>query len=130
MDIGGTLSKLAYFEPKDMPRDEADREVESLKNIRRYLTKNSAYGKTGYRDTHLQVSLFFLLISLKSSQVLTVLFDNPEAIKFFNYFEFRGYTKLSFALYNLFPVLNSEVNYLKRESVGRIEGQRWKLLWC
>nr|CAD7411292.1 unnamed protein product [Timema poppensis] len=54
MDIGGTLCKLVYFEPKDITPDEADAEVETLKNIRRYLTKNSAYGKTGHRDTHLQ----------------------------------------------------------------------------
>lgn len=58
MDIGGTLSKLVYFEPKDTTRDEADAELETLKNIRRYLTKNSAYGKTGHRDTHLQVCFF------------------------------------------------------------------------
>lgn len=55
MDIGGTLSKLVYFEPKDITRDEAAAEVETLRNIRRYLTKNSAYGKTGHRDTHLQM---------------------------------------------------------------------------
>lgn len=55
MDIGGTLCKLVYFEPKDITRDEADAEIEILKNIRRYLTKNSAYGKTGHRDTHLQM---------------------------------------------------------------------------
>lgn len=55
MDIGGTLAKLVYFEPKDITPDEADSEVESLKSIRRYLTKNSAYGKTGHRDTHLQM---------------------------------------------------------------------------
>ncbi|XP_067008363.2 pantothenate kinase 3 isoform X3 [Anabrus simplex] len=55
MDIGGTLCKLVYFEPKDITPDEADSEVETLKNIRRYLTKNSAYGKTGHRDTHLQM---------------------------------------------------------------------------
>lgn len=55
MDIGGTLTKLVYFEPKDITPDELDQEAETLRNIRRYLTKNSAYGKTGYRDTHLQV---------------------------------------------------------------------------
>lgn len=55
MDIGGTLTKLVYFEPKDITPDELDQEAEILRNIRRYLTKNSAYGKTGYRDTHLQV---------------------------------------------------------------------------
>ncbi|XP_039283048.1 pantothenate kinase 3 [Nilaparvata lugens] len=55
MDIGGTLSKLVYFEPKDMTDDESDSEIETLKNIRRYLTKNSAYGSTGHRDIHLQM---------------------------------------------------------------------------
>lgn len=56
MDIGGTLTKLVYFEPKDITPDEQDREAGILRNIRRYLTKNSAYGKTGHRDIHLQVS--------------------------------------------------------------------------
>lgn len=56
MDIGGSLCKLVYFEPKDITKVEADSEVETLRNIRRYLTKNSAYGKTGHRDTHLQVN--------------------------------------------------------------------------
>ncbi|XP_065358893.1 pantothenate kinase 3 isoform X2 [Calliphora vicina] len=55
MDIGGTLTKLVYFEPKDITPDEQDQEAESLRSIRRYLTKNSAYGKTGHRDTHLQM---------------------------------------------------------------------------
>lgn len=35
MDIGGTLCKLVYFEPKDISRDELDAEVEALRNIRR-----------------------------------------------------------------------------------------------
>lgn len=56
MDIGGTLSKLVYFEPKDVTEDEAEAEIETLRNIRKYLTKNSAYGNTGHRDMHLQVS--------------------------------------------------------------------------
>ena len=56
MDIGGTLTKLVYFEPRETNRRELDKETEILKNIRRYLTRNSAYGKTGRRDVHLQVS--------------------------------------------------------------------------
>ncbi|XP_013119234.1 pantothenate kinase 3 isoform X2 [Stomoxys calcitrans] len=55
MDIGGTLTKLVYFEPKDITPDEQDEEADSLRSIRRYLTKNSAYGKTGHRDAHLQM---------------------------------------------------------------------------
>jgi type II pantothenate kinase len=62
VDVGGTLTKLVYFEPND--EDEPDSEIEAkvLKNIRRYLTKNSAYGRTGHRDKHLQVrneTIFF-----------------------------------------------------------------------
>ncbi|XP_026318495.1 pantothenate kinase 3 isoform X2 [Hyposmocoma kahamanoa] len=55
MDIGGTLTKLVYFEPRENNRRELDKETEVLKNIRRYLTRNSAYGKTGRRDVHLQM---------------------------------------------------------------------------
>lgn len=55
MDIGGTLSKLVYFEPKNMMQGESESEIEILRNIRKYLTKNSSYGKTGHRDTHLQM---------------------------------------------------------------------------
>lgn len=55
MDIGGTLTKLVYFEPKDITPGELDQEAKILRNIRQYLTKHSAYGKTGHRDTHLQM---------------------------------------------------------------------------
>ncbi|XP_066535722.1 pantothenate kinase 2, mitochondrial isoform X2 [Hoplias malabaricus] len=55
MDIGGTLVKLVYFEPKDITAEEEQEEVESLKSIRRYLTSHTAYGKTGIRDVHLEM---------------------------------------------------------------------------
>ncbi|XP_051502494.1 pantothenate kinase 1-like isoform X2 [Myxocyprinus asiaticus] len=55
MDIGGTLVKLVYFEPKDITAEEEQEEVENLKSIRRYLTSNTAYGKTGVRDVHLEI---------------------------------------------------------------------------
>ena len=38
MDIGGTLTKLIYFEPKDVSEEEQEQEVETLKVIRKYLT--------------------------------------------------------------------------------------------
>ena len=53
MDIGGTLTKLVYFEPKDVTASEQDTEVEALKTIRKYLVSNTAYGDTGIRDQHL-----------------------------------------------------------------------------
>ncbi|KAI5631748.1 fumble domain-containing protein [Phthorimaea operculella] len=55
MDIGGTLTKLVYFEPRETNRKDIEKETEVLKNIRRYLTRNSAYGNTGRRDVHLQM---------------------------------------------------------------------------
>ncbi|CAL9686847.1 unnamed protein product [Knipowitschia caucasica] len=55
MDIGGTLVKLVYFEPKDITAEEEQEEVENLKSIRRYLTSNTAYGSTGIRDVHLEL---------------------------------------------------------------------------
>ncbi|ETE57546.1 Pantothenate kinase 2, mitochondrial, partial [Ophiophagus hannah] len=55
LDIGGTLVKLVYFEPKDITTEEEEEEVENLKSIRKYLTSNTAYGSTGLRDVHLEL---------------------------------------------------------------------------
>uniref|UniRef100_UPI00358F21F6 pantothenate kinase 3-like isoform X1 n=1 Tax=Myxine glutinosa TaxID=7769 RepID=UPI00358F21F6 len=55
LDIGGTLVKLAYFEPKDITAEEEEEEVESLRSIRHYLISNVAYGSTGVRDVHLEM---------------------------------------------------------------------------
>ncbi|XP_078410321.1 pantothenate kinase 3-like isoform X2 [Cetorhinus maximus] len=55
MDIGGTLVKLVYFEPKDITAEEEEEEVENLRSIRKYLTSNVAYGSTGIRDVHLEL---------------------------------------------------------------------------
>ncbi|CAB1311766.1 unnamed protein product [Coregonus sp. 'balchen'] len=49
------VESLVYFEPKDITAEEEQEEVESLKSIRRYLTSNTAYGKTGVRDVHLEL---------------------------------------------------------------------------
>ena len=35
--------------------EEEQEEVENLKSIRKYLTSNTAYGKTGIRDVHLEL---------------------------------------------------------------------------
>lgn len=56
MDIGGTLTKLVYFEPRDITDHEEEHELETLKTIRRYLTGNVAYGKTGIRDVQLEMT--------------------------------------------------------------------------
>jgi type II pantothenate kinase len=52
MDIGGTLSKLVYFEPTE-PGSAV--EEDRVKHIRRYLTNNLAYGDSGHRDDQKQM---------------------------------------------------------------------------
>ena len=59
MDIGGTLTKLVYFEPADddleLDENVAVEELEALPRIRHYLMTNVAYGQTGIRDVHLEI---------------------------------------------------------------------------
>ncbi|XP_060880609.1 pantothenate kinase 1-like [Metopolophium dirhodum] len=62
IDIGGTLSKIVFFEPKDSNTTQTEDEL--LSNVTKYLTKNSAYGKSGHRDAYLQACInFYYLIS-------------------------------------------------------------------
>uniref|UniRef100_A0A914XNM5 Pantothenate kinase 2 n=1 Tax=Plectus sambesii TaxID=2011161 RepID=A0A914XNM5_9BILA len=59
LDIGGTLVKLVYFEPSDQaefPESAISGEIERVKVIHRYLVTNKAYGETGVRDGHLELS--------------------------------------------------------------------------
>lgn len=68
MDIGGSLTKLVYFEPTDhQSAAEEDHEQETLKNIRKYLKSQFAYGETGTRDDHLRVSFNLLCIAVPLS---------------------------------------------------------------
>lgn len=53
MDIGGTLTKLVYFEPTD--DHHLREEQETISRIRKYLTSNSMYGKSGHRDANLEM---------------------------------------------------------------------------
>ena len=56
IDIGGTLTKLVYFEPTDQAEFlETEDEKMREKTIHHYLTTNKAYGETGIRDVNLQL---------------------------------------------------------------------------
>ncbi|XP_067935692.1 pantothenate kinase 3-like [Watersipora subatra] len=59
LDIGGSLTKLVYFEPNDIPdNDEDSSDIKKTVNIiHKYLSGNTAYGNTGVRDTHLEISI-------------------------------------------------------------------------
>jgi type II pantothenate kinase len=54
MDIGGSLTKLVYFEPTEDSVDQ--NEKNNLKRVRKYLMKRETYGKTGHRDARLQMN--------------------------------------------------------------------------
>ncbi|CAH1953885.1 unnamed protein product [Acanthoscelides obtectus] len=93
MDIGGTLCKLVYFEPKDLSGCESlASEVETLRNIRRYLTKNSAYGKTGHRDIHLQMDN--VKIKGISGTLHFIRFPTSEMKNFLALAKYKGMAKL------------------------------------
>ncbi|XP_071051143.1 pantothenate kinase 3 isoform X2 [Onthophagus taurus] len=92
MDIGGTLCKLVYFEPKDITKDELDSEVETLRNIRRYLTRNSAYGKSGHRDTHLQMD--DVIIRGRRGTLHFIRFPTSEMGNFLSLARSKGLTNL------------------------------------
>lgn len=51
IDIGGSLVKVVFFDPKDATKEE----TQTLKKIRRYLKSSKAYGTTGKRDAHLEM---------------------------------------------------------------------------
>lgn len=74
MDIGGTLSKLVFFEPKDAIAEKTEDETQLLFNVTKYLTKNSAYGKSGHRDVHQQVQYFNNLYNSFNFWILINLF--------------------------------------------------------
>lgn len=51
IDVGGTLVKVVFFDPKEA----SDGELVTLKRIRRYLKSSKPYGTSGKRDTHLEM---------------------------------------------------------------------------
>lgn len=50
IDIGGTLVKVVYFEPTDLPEDS-----EAHQNLKEFVKGRAAYCNTGTRDVHLQM---------------------------------------------------------------------------
>lgn len=51
IDVGGSLIKVVFFDPKEATREE----MSTLKRIRRYLKSSKPYGETGKRDAHLEM---------------------------------------------------------------------------
>jgi type II pantothenate kinase len=93
MDIGGTLAKLVYFEPTDNTPEEDDAEVETLKNIRKYLTNNKVYGETGHRDFHLQID--DVTIGSRKGSLHYIRFPTSEMENFLELAKSKGMANLS-----------------------------------
>lgn len=51
IDVGGSLVKVVFFDPRDATREESV----TLERIRRYLKSSKPYGTTGKRDAHLEM---------------------------------------------------------------------------
>ncbi|XP_069943163.1 pantothenate kinase 3 isoform X2 [Cherax quadricarinatus] len=93
MDIGGTLTKLVYFEPTDLSEAEEESEVETIKNIRRYLKSNSAYGETGHRDAHLQMEK--LRVGNRTGTLHFIRFPTSEMPQFLELSKSKGMATLA-----------------------------------
>lgn len=96
MDIGGTLTKLVYFEPRDVTDLEEAQEVESLKTIRRYLTGNVAYGKTGIRDVHLE--MVNQTIGGRKGSLHFIRFPTSEMMAFIELAKSKNFSSLASAI--------------------------------
>ena len=93
MDIGGTLTKLIYFEPKDISEAEEKMEVETLKTIRHYLTSNTAYGKTGIRDEHLEMK--DQKLAGRRGSIHFIRFPTSEMMAFINLAKSKNFPSLA-----------------------------------
>ena len=92
MDIGGTLTKLVYFEPV-IVKEEEEQEVETLTTIRKYLTKNITYGKTGIRDVHLEMPNQF--IGGRSGSLHFIRFPTSEMMSFIDLAKSKNFSSLT-----------------------------------
>ncbi|CAL8125077.1 unnamed protein product [Orchesella dallaii] len=92
LDIGGSLAKLVYFEPTDNTESE-ETEVETLKNIRKYLKNNRSYGDTGHRDVHLQMDS--VLIGGRKGSLHFIRFPTSEMALFIELAKSKGMATLA-----------------------------------
>jgi type II pantothenate kinase len=92
LDIGGTLTKLVYFDPCSQdPLYEED--VRVGKTIRRYLLNNKAYGETGIRDEHLQLNN--VNINGQDGSIHFICFPTEKMFDFIRLVKSKGFTQLS-----------------------------------
>uniref|UniRef100_A0A914C7R3 pantothenate kinase n=1 Tax=Acrobeloides nanus TaxID=290746 RepID=A0A914C7R3_9BILA len=94
LDIGGTLTKLVYFEPTDT--DEfIDPETERLvaKTIHNYLVSNKAYGEAGVRDVYLQLNN--VNINARTGVIHFIRFPTERMPYFIQLVKSKGFAQMS-----------------------------------
>ncbi|XP_014769420.1 pantothenate kinase 3 isoform X2 [Octopus bimaculoides] len=96
MDIGGTLTKLVYFEPKDVSDQGDTEQLETLRTIRKYLTGNVAYGQTGIRDVHLEMPDQH--IGGKRGSLHFIRFPTNDMMRFIELARSKNFSKLAKAI--------------------------------
>jgi type II pantothenate kinase len=94
IDIGGTLTKLVYFEPTDID-EYLDSEEDKLrgKTIHHYLVMNKAYGQSGVRDDHLQLNN--VNINGRHGTVHFVRFPTERMLNFIQLVKSKGFAQMS-----------------------------------
>ncbi|KAI6187627.1 Pantothenate kinase 1 [Aphelenchoides besseyi] len=94
LDIGGTLTKLVYFEvaAEDLYL-ESDMDVQLGKTIRRYLLSNSTYGENGIRDSHLQLN--DVKINGRIGTVHFIRFPTDQMFGFIQLVKSKGFALMS-----------------------------------
>ncbi|KAI6224934.1 AP-3 complex subunit delta [Aphelenchoides besseyi] len=92
MDIGGTLTKLVYFEPADTKFLDDD-ETRLATTIHQYLLNNKAYGETGIRDEHLQLN--GVTINGRIGTVHFIRFPTDQMFVFIQLVKSKGFALMS-----------------------------------
>jgi len=95
LDIGGTLTKLVYFDvsPCNDPYLSYEDDIKLGKTIRRYLLNNRSYGETGVRDDHLQLNN--VNINRQDGSIHFIRFPTEKMLEFIRLVKSKGFTQLS-----------------------------------
>lgn len=94
LDIGGTLTKLVYFEPTDYDEfKDDDDQIQRMKTIRHYLVNNKAYGETGIRDDHLELKN--VSINSRRGTLHFIRFPTERMAQFIQLVKSKGFALMS-----------------------------------
>uniref|UniRef100_A0AC35TU64 Pantothenate kinase n=1 Tax=Rhabditophanes sp. KR3021 TaxID=114890 RepID=A0AC35TU64_9BILA len=93
LDIGGSLTKLVYFEPFELDEIEDKLEIARHDIIRKYLMTNKAYGNTGIRDVMLQLNN--VTINGRKGIIHFIRFATDSMLNFIHLAKTKGFIDMS-----------------------------------